>query len=189
MACARLAMIKEGVKQPRMEDYASLTSFLLKMGIDTSEMLCFKDTSALNHFYTQNIGIPDSRFFNQHQDLVDYRQSPQDCNGMVAVFLEHIETIKTKEPIANHPIGNYLQELVYVTNQEPFHLEPGAYDLYLIIYWAKYLGKINKHKVFDWLSLVEAAQKRNIRIRVIKIDADYQKAWNLTREELPHFKH
>lgn len=188
IGCSRLAIWMEGVKQPALEDYYSLTEFLLKFEMDTADILCFKDTNALNNFYLKRIGLPESRFFNSDKNLVDYRESPEDCNGMVSVFLEKVEAIKNKPPVPNEYLSDYIRDLVHEQDQRPFVLEQEPYDLYLAVYWAKFLGKVNKRKVFEWLSLVEDARKRGMRIRVFNINADYQTAWKIKKTDLPEFR-
>ena len=185
--CTRLIIMKEGIKQPDLEDYNSLSNFLLKIKVDTSELLCFKDTIALNKFFKMKIGMPESQFFNSEKKLVDYRESPKDCNGQVSVFLEKAEIVNQKTPVSDEFLEKYLKDLVYVKNQQPFTIGQEKNDLYLVMYWAKYLGKINKRKVFEWLNLVEDARKRGLKIRVLKINADYQQFWGLKKDDLPQF--
>ena len=185
--CKRLALLSVGFKQPQLENYISLTHFLVNKQIDTSEMLCFRDTTALNRFYKRHIGIPESRFFNRRQELVDYKSSPKDCNGQVAVFLEKLDTVNQKPPVPGEMLEAYLQDVVHVESLTPFALDTPVYDAYLVIYWAKYLGRANKYKVFEWLELVKDAKKRGLKVRVIKIDTDYQQAWRISQDDLPHF--
>lgn len=186
--CKPLLIWNEGVKQPALEDHTRLKKFLAKYHIDTLEILCFKDTAALHRFYTSDIRLPDARFFNRHQQLVDYRDSPKDCNGKVSVFLEKIDSIDKRPPIAGQTLGHYLQDIVYEKDQTPFAVPPKTYDTYLVIYWAKYLGKLNKRKVFDWTTLTNEAQQRGVKIRVLLINADYQRFWNIKPEDIPHFE-
>lgn len=186
--CTRMAMLIEDVRQPKMEDYSSLTKFLLKLDIDTSDLLCYSDTSALYKFYKTDIGLPESRFFNRHGQLVDYRDSPQDCNGHVSVFLEKAAQIDQKAPVPNEFIQPYISDLIYVKDNRKFILDNRAYDMYLVIYWARYLGKVNKHKVFEWLNLVRSAEEKGLKVKVIKINADFQKGWGLSRDALPKFE-
>jgi len=70
-ACKHLVLHMEGIKQPQLEDHLSLSRFLNANGIDTSEILCFKDMDALEDFYKTGIGIPDARFFNRDKKLVN----------------------------------------------------------------------------------------------------------------------
>ena len=188
-SCKRILLIAEGIKQPKLENQKSLSNFLLKKEIDTLELLCFKDTTALNTLYRKKIVLPDSRFFNNKRELVPYKSSPEDCNGKVAVFLEQAESINKSPSVPDERLETFLQDVVYENDLRPFSMEPDNYDFYLVIYWAKYLGKVNKHKVFDWLNLVEEARKRGMKIRVIKVNADYQGLWGLKKRDLPHFEY
>jgi hypothetical protein len=95
--------------------------------------------------------------------------------------------VNQKTPVSDEFLEKYLKDLVYVKDQQPFAIGQEKNDLYLVMYWAKYLGKINKRKVFEWLNLVEDARKRGLKIRVLKINADYQQFWGLKKNDLPQF--
>ncbi len=189
LGCKQLILLKEGVKQPVLEDHNSLKKFLAKNQIDTTEILCFQDTVALHQFYKTKIGLPDSRFFNRQRALVDYRESPKDCNGKVSVFLEKIDSMNLRPPIPGELLHTYLQGVVYEKDLSPFAVTGELYDTYLVIYWAKYLGKLNKRKVFEWMTLANDARKRGVKIRVLLINADYQRQWKIKKEDIPYFKY
>jgi hypothetical protein len=96
VSCTRILLWKEGVKQPALETHDRLRTFLVKQQLDTSEILCFRDTNALNRFYGMQIGFPDARFFNRQKQLVDYREKPEDCNAKVGLFLQKMDSINLK---------------------------------------------------------------------------------------------
>ena len=77
--------------------------------------------------------------------------------------------------------------LVFISNHIPVELKEGDYDAYCLIYWAKYLGKLNKRKVFEWQSLAQEASEKGLRVKVLLVNADYQSFWGLEAGDLPEF--
>lgn len=186
-SCKYLLIKSEGIRQPKIENYESLSKFLLSKGIDTSEILCFKDTLALNIYYRNDFKIPDALFFNREKKFVDYRTSVTDCNGMVSVFIGNIDSINLKEPIEEKILDSYLNNLVLEKTGQKFMLENQRYDAYMVVYWAKYLGKVNKRKVYDWQELAKKANQNGEKIRMILVSVDYQEFWGINKNQLPKF--
>ncbi len=188
-SCTRILLISEGIKQPSLENHESWSRFLLSKGIDTSEILCFKDTQALHTFYRTDIGIPDAQFFNKEKKFVDYRQSIKDCNGMVSVFIENIDSVNLEPPLEGQYLDDYINNLVIEKTGQPFFLENQNYDAYMVVYWAKYLGKANKRKVYDWQELVKKANQNGKKIRMILVSVDYQELWGISKDQIPEFNY
>ncbi|MBC7774098.1 MAG: hypothetical protein H7246_01565 [Phycisphaerae bacterium] len=187
ISCKYILLKSEGVKQPALESHKSLSKFLLSKGIDTSEILCFRDTFALNTFYRTSFKVPDAHFFNKDKKFVDYRQSIKDCNGMVSVFIENIDSVNLELPIEGKFLDDYLNNLVIEKTGHEFVLENQEYDVYMVVYWAKYLGKVNKRKVYDWQELVKKAKQNGKRIRTLLVSVDYQEMWGISKDQIPEF--
>ena len=186
-ACKYLLLRSEGIKPPAIENHQSLSKFLLSKGIDTTEILCFKDTMALNAFYKSGIGMPNARFFNKEKKFVDYKSAITDCNGMVSVFIEKVDSINLVPPIQGILLDEYLNNLVIEKNGQKFVLDDQGYEVYMIAYWAKYLGEVNKRKVYDWQERVKKINRDGKKIRMILVSVDYQEIWGITKDQLPEF--
>jgi len=187
LSCTRLLFFYEGVRKPELETPEHLQKFLIRKEIDTTELLCFEDTSALYRFYTQKIGFPEARFFNRKRQMVDYREKPSDCNARVFTFMEKMDRINDLPADSTKPLDSFICDLAYVKDLRPFQLETNEYDIYLVMYWAKWLGKVNKRKIFEWEKLAIQAKDKGLNIRVIKINADFQQSWGITKEQMPVF--
>jgi hypothetical protein len=182
-----LAIIKEGIKQPQIETHQSLVKFLKANQIDTTNMLCFKDTTALKQFYKEKWGIPNARFFNKNGQFVDYRESPEDCNGMVSEFIKKIDSFNKLPTVGAKRIEDYTGDAVWTRDHKAFVPNLQGYDGYILIYWAKFLGKVNKKKVFEWQTLSRAAEREGVKIKIMTISADYQEFWGVSKKDVPTF--
>ena len=186
-SCKFLLLKYEGVEQPALENHQSLSKFLFSNGIDTSEILCFKDTQALNIFYKSDIGMPDAQFFNKDKKFVDYRNSIKDCNGMVSVFIGKIDSINLVSPIEGKLLEHYLENVVVGKTGNKFILENQKYDAYMVVYWAKFMGKVTKRKVSEWQELAKKENQNGKKMRMILISVDYQQFWGISKDQVPEF--
>jgi hypothetical protein len=59
-------------------------------------------------------------------------------------------------------------------------IDARLYDYTVVFYWAKFLGILNKNR-FSWM--VQHLKKTNKKVRIIAINCDLQKEWNLTEFE------
>ncbi len=185
LGCKPILLKIEGIRQPKLENHQSLSKFLLSCRVDTSEILCFKDTFALNKFYATDIAFPDARFFNKEKKLVDYRSLESDCNAKVSPFIEKIGSINKLTPVPAKTLDEFIKDLVVVQNAQKFILEDQEYDAYMIIYWAKYLGKVTKSHISEWQELVNKGNKGSKKTRVILVNLDYQSFWGIKSSDLP----
>jgi len=186
-SCKFIIIKMQGIKQPKIETHQSLSKFLLSSKVDTSEILCFRDTTALNNFYATDIGVPDARFFNREKKLVDYRSVEADCNAHVSPFIEKTDSINALTPVPGKNIDNFLKGLVVVRTAQEFKLECQDYDAFMVIYWAKYLGNVTKSHIAEWQELVTKANKDKKKIRMILVNADYQSFWGVEASDVPKF--
>ncbi len=187
ISCRFILIKMEGIKQPKIENHQSLSKFLLSCKIDTSEIICFRDTTTHNHFFFSGNAVPDARFFNRKKKLVDYRSVESDCNAHVSPFIEKVDSINALTPVPGKTIGEFLKGLVVVRTGKDFQLENQDYDAYMVIYWAKYLGKVTKSHISEWQELVTKANKDKKKIRMILVNVDYQSFWGLKPSDVPKF--
>ena len=53
------------------------------------------------------------------------------------------------------------------------------YDFYVIMYWAKWTGRLNKTKIKDWIEDIDNANKNGFKIKIIPINTDIQDFWGV----------
>jgi hypothetical protein len=186
-SCKFLLLKYEGIKQPAMENHKSLSKFLSSKGIDTCEILCLRDIDALNDFYLSKIKVPDALFFNREKRMVDYRNSFKDCNGMVSVFIDKGDSINLVKPIDGEYLDKYLETLVIEKTGKKFILDNQNSDVYMVVYWAKYLGKVSKRKVYEWQEHLKKANQNGQKMRMILVSVDYQQFWGISKDQIPKF--
>jgi hypothetical protein len=53
----------------------------------------------------------------------------------------------------------------------------------VFITWAVFAGKLNDEKAFEWVKLLNDAKKKGINVNYYLLNCDFQKSWNLSKEE------
>lgn len=180
-SCTKLILYSYGMRNPKIENTKSITKYLALNKLDTNNNFAFKDTATLNKFYRNNIGTPEIRFYDKNGFLMLYRDNRR-CNGQndsLITFLNPENVIKID---SSENIFNYLSQVRTLDGRPINPDEFKNYDYYLIMYWAKWLGKVNSIKMTDWES--NLAKKRNFKVKTIKLTIDYMNFWALNKKDM-----
>ncbi len=175
-----------GVKQPKLEETASLNKFLQKKDIQNNQIYTFKNVDSLNSFYKSGLGIPEAAFFNSAGLFIPYKETPASCNGGVKDFITDLKD-KAIQADTNFHIQKLLNQIE--TEKQPVALaDLPKTDFYMLMYWAKYLGKTNG-KILDWEKEIAKARAKGLSITAIYVSCDYQKSWGISKKDIPKFNY
>ena len=166
------------VQEPKVESQESLKEYLKSNQWDFGENIyTFKDAISLKKFYKINHSLPDVKFFNSRGAFIDYRKTPKSCNAGVNVLLNDLGQLQNKTD-SKINIENALANIVDDSGRQPLY-EKNKYDYYIILYWARYIGKLNKTKVFDWKQHIDNINKNNdTKIKMYFVNCDEQMFWS-----------
>jgi hypothetical protein len=186
--CKRALLAAYGVRNPGFEDRASLNDFLEKHEVRDARLLVFADTAALTRFYRRGLGLPEARFFNASGHFVPYKEEAETCNAGVRDFITDLAGTASTAADPGQTLAQELDRVYSLSDGKPFEIAalPPA-DYYVVAYWARYIGKINK-KVWDWQTEIEKARAKGVRIELLLVNADFQKLWGLGDDQLPKIK-
>ena len=191
LSCKRILLAQYGVKQPKIESYASLSSFLEKQNIRTKELYGFADTGKLYaKMKLGEVGIPEAYFFNKNGYFVPYKPAAKSCNASVSPFLDNMATNFNTLPCdSSRHLTKELGYLVNLKTQQKVQLtDLPESDVYAVMYCAKYIGKVNKDKIWDWLAHIEMIQsKTKFKITPVLVSVDYLDFWHITQKDIPKF--
>ncbi len=187
-ACQRVLLKAYGIEQPQLESYHSLKSFLDDYAIESEEIYVFKDTTTFNQFLKKGVSLPDANFFNKNKYFVDYKTKNSSCNGEVGGFIEQLGNIDLLPNDSQIRLDGLVDGLVNAETNKDFSYEKKApADAYIVIYWAKYLGKLNKTKILDWETKLRSINPSETKVRLIKVNVDFQDFWGIDEKDIPVF--
>ena len=176
-----------GITQPKLEDDVSLNNFLRKLKIKDEPIYTFKNIDTLYKFYSK-ASIPEAFFFNQQGFFVDYRETPTSCNAGIKNFIADLKNRSQDRLDTNKIIHNHTIRLVDKNKQTVVFEQLPKTEFYVVMYWAKFIGKTN-NKILDWQKAIAEARKKGLSITTIYVSCDYQKSWGIVKKDIPKFKY
>lgn len=173
--CSSVAKKMYGIKDPDIENRESIIRYATSINLDTT-YICTVDTSAyLKTLIRIQSSLPEAELFNREGVNISYKKQDQDCNAGLFSF---IPSLRSDSAYTRKDAYNLTQHLngIRGLNGETLHniTDPSA-DYYLFIYWVRWIGKLNKDHVREWMELAKA--NPHVRIQVIPVNMDFQSWW------------
>lgn len=173
-SCTSVIKIIYGIKDPKPENENSITEYIVKNNLNPDNVFVLDEKS--HRKFSQNIGLPDFYVFNS-EGISVIIESDKNCPAIAP------EIIKMLNPNDNYNLDSDLNLKDIIINLRYLNGETAElsvtenYDFYIVIYWAKFIGKLNKKNVAVW----ENAAKNNnkAQIKTLKINMDIQEFWDL----------
>jgi hypothetical protein len=179
-SCTFLIKKMYRVKKPKLETVESLTKYLSKNKYDASKLILLKDPEAFKQFLKINNGVPNAMFFNKRGEFVDFRKSPEDCNGKINEFIGSVEEINeasNENTLKLNEINQLLSNKIIETG-----------EITIVMTWAVYIGKLNKKKSFEWIELIKQAQQKGVKINYYLLNCDILESWESDFGDLKNTK-
>jgi hypothetical protein len=173
-SCKSLLFKLKGVKSPKLETAQSVYDYLQKHYQGTLKYLFVPRDSA--SFYSTFSSFPDFPgvgFVNSKGQLIIYSDTNY-CSGTAQKFATGLEDPESYPTDPFFKLTTFMEMLQRAGPESTENDEP--YDCILIVFWAKYLGSINKPG-FD---VAEGLEKNSrVRSRIYFINLDFQEQWGL----------
>ena len=175
LSCTRLLLFVTGGHLPEEEDQSSITAYAIRTGLRTDNLYTFRDSSGLNDFQRTIGKLPEISFYYRNSFLMKIR-TEDDCHKTIEKIIDSLNAG------TNYALDslNRFQDLVSGIchlDGSPVHPEDTAKaDFNVVIYWATYIGKINKRNTLVWEEKLYEKGKE-LGINVLKVDCDTQEAW------------
>jgi hypothetical protein len=180
-SCNKILLYSYGIRNPKIENQKSIFKYLKNNKLSTDNNFCLKDTTTFNKFILQGISAPEIRFYDHNGYLMIYRDDKR-CNGQNDSLITFLDPKNVVKIDSSENIHSYLAQLKMLDGKDINPEDFKNYDYYLITYWAKWIGKVNKTKMDHWNSSIK--QKKNLKIKDIKVTADYMDFWVLDKKDM-----
>lgn len=176
-SCSSIIGKMYGLKDPRVENFETLSNYLEGIQINNSNILIPKDVELINKVLGEfGQSIPQAVLFNSEGNRITYKETDQDCNAGLFVTIPNLNQNSKLKMEEGKNLEEFVEDLVYLQTQESITNFPNA-DFYLFINWAKYVGKLNEDHVKEWIELANSNEK--VKIQVYKVNLDFQEIWGL----------
>jgi hypothetical protein len=173
-SCDHIFLSINGVSKPRIESKESTLSYLSSNSFDLADaVFTAKDSTAIFQIINMIGNIPGVDFFNRKGELVEY-SSTGDCPGKADRFAAMLEADSNYRTDSSYHLKDVMDKVEGLYRRENMLNEEA--DFTILIYWAKYLGKMNK-SVMKVMKTIQA--NKNIRARIYLINMDFQQTWGM----------
>jgi hypothetical protein len=169
------------IRNPRAENEQSLRTYLDKNQLRSDNLLIIKDTAAFYKIHREGYGMPEISFYDRNGYLMKFRDE-QKCNAQNDSLISFLNPEKAIGVDSARRLSDFTSLLLHPDRSPISKTELSGHDYYLIMFWAKYLGKLNSKKLGDWERSLAANKKANHK--VYKLSMDYQDFWNLPKKEM-----
>jgi len=175
-SCTPFAKIFFGYRDPKPEDKKSLTKYLNRKNISAENILVLTDSLNYYRRIKEIKDFPEIRVFNKSGELIFYRDTLGTCSAPAYEFTTAI--CRYANSIPNHAKTVMLESknLMTLDNTPKEISADGNYDYYVFIYWARFLGRLNKTKTRVWEENLKNV--KDCKVLVYKVNMDWQKKWD-----------
>jgi hypothetical protein len=184
IGCKSIIMNKMQIRNPAIESSRSIIDFATAYHLDSNNIYVLRDSTVFNMHLKSKLEIPDAFFFNRKGEFITYKKTTQDCNAHIGNFLQEIDSISALPASSQLTLKKFSEGFISLQSHENMKVDEGDNEISIVITSAKYLGKLNKDKVFDWEEIVQKLRAAGHKIRYYKVFFDYMDFWGMKEEDL-----
>ena len=177
-SCKQALMKKYGVSKPQIESLESVRKSINGYSRGYDSCLCvFRDSSALVDWF-RNTGLPGrSLFFNSS----GYRIITQDSAFCSGVETEFAGNLRPGQALRIDSLTHFeiLRKSIYPIG-EKVKLDPALYDYTCVIFWAKFMGRINEASFAIAASAMSSNAGRTGKVNFIFVCMDIMNFWGVS---------
>jgi hypothetical protein len=174
-------MYSYGIRNPKIENEKSILNYLKDNNLDLDNNFVLKDTAALYSFMKSGVGAPEILFYDKNGFLMRYKDDKK-CNGQNDSLISFLDPKHIIGVDSSSNVYKYLDQVRTLDGKEVNVSEFKEKDYILIIYWAKWMGKMNKNKIVDWENSL--TKRNNLKIKTIKLSTDYMGFWQIKKNDM-----
>ena len=174
--CVPVIKIINGFHHPKPEDKESLIHYLKKKNINADNILVYSDSINYKKKFHEIRSVPEMQVFNADGTLIYYRDTAAGCSAPAYEFTTMICSAGDLMSNPSKTITLETKNLLTLDNKPFVISKDGNYDFYVFIYWARFLGRLNKVKTKVWENNLKNV--KGCKVLVYKVDMDWQKKWN-----------
>ncbi|GAB4490445.1 MAG: hypothetical protein OHK0019_09340 [Saprospiraceae bacterium] len=173
-ACQPIARLIYGVKKPREVSTQKIEKKAVELDIDTSALFAIR-----SEYYPKVINevksFPNIRIYDKAGNMYNYRENPEECKSTADDFIQNLRLDSAYNYVNDSSFFRLPLQLEGLRGEQ-FNIEAlREADFYAFIFWATFLGKMNKDNVIPRTRL--AKENRRAKIHLIYISCDLRDEW------------
>ncbi len=185
--CRQIVFWKYGMHQPEPETPESLVAFLKEMNQQLPGQYIFSDSAS----YLKFIWSP---FFSKHlmhtlfyteRGYMNQFVDSNKCQWSGGYFIARLKRDTLYATDTSNRYQTLLKSIVPLAPATTDGEDAGPCDFTLLVPWGKFIGRYNERLFANDLAI---GKNRGVTIRVIYLNIDMQKSWNLREDQKLIFK-
>jgi hypothetical protein len=169
-ACNPIVKVLYGIKKPSVETKESTIRYIEKIGMETENNYALPENEY--EILAAKVGIPTFYIFNADGNQIILET---ECGALKTEFIQDLDRNKSYKTESKINMDEFTSKLVFLDGKNANYTLHTDTDFYLIIYWAKFIGRVNKKSPAAWEKTAKHNKKANISI--IKINMDFRNFW------------
>lgn len=173
--CSTYVRYRYGISKPGAETRGSLVSFLEVNSFPQEDQYWFPDAGTFRMALKDSlfrVSILSYMIFDRHGRLLV--KDTAACQWSGADVLRNLRPDSAYRVIDNPGLYRLVEKAVPVCRGLEGIPDTSGFDFTFVAIWAKYLGKYN-YRLFNLKEFIDS--NHSARIRIMWLNADYQKTW------------
>lgn len=173
-SCTRFIMFLQGAHYPKIESKESIIKYAEKTGMNKETIYLIRDSLAYHQIIKSIERLPEVRFYDSdgYEFNVSYTSG---CTMEIENKIDTLDLITGSSVDSTSQLRDLMELLERIDGSLCVMESFGSKDIYVVIYWAKFTGKLNKKKVLSWENKLNSY--KTISTGVIKINCDVIDGW------------
>lgn len=178
-SCRPVQSVFLGIRDPKVKSEKQLLKYATRKGLQTDNNFSLRDSLTFEkYFYTITSGKSSMAVVYDREGEMLYRYDTTGCPGPYLQYLQSICTNK-QETQADSLFTDRMNDLVPFSATTNKVINTGDYDYTIVLYWARFLGMMNKKHARNYEQILQ--QNHGCKIQYIKVSLDPRDFWKMRK--------
>ena len=178
-SCVPIIKIQYGICQPKQETCESIFNFLVNNHYPLSGQYIFKDSTSCFEMYRKHKKVLLTTIIvNKNYQVITIDTTH--CQWSGGYFVRRLKKDTTYAIDSSLDVRWLLSNIISTPDSTGISSKDD-FDFLVINTWGKFIGKMNE-RLFATISSVK--ERKDIRIKVINLNCDVQKSWNVSKDNM-----
>ena len=182
-SCLPVVKMHYGIKQPKNETSHSIFEYLVDHYYPLCSQYIFKDSASFFEMYKEHKKTVLTTI------IVDknYKMIAPDttkCQWSGGYFVRRLKTDTIYATDSSLDVRSLLSKIISTADSTSVNFAKDDFDFLVINTWGKFLGKYNERL---FATSEEVKKRKDLRIKVINLNLDMQKSWNIQKGDQLRF--
>lgn len=164
-----------GAHAPRPETPESIFKYLKKKKINDDNIYFLKDSMAFYNYFQGFGKLPSVKIYNNDLYLLDIIKKDT-CSGQTDKMIRALSLNNSYPVDSSRTLEHVLINIMRSDGNEIKTDKLDSSDFFVLMYWAKFTGKLNKKNIAYWEEQLRKKED-SLNLTIFKINCDPLESW------------